>query len=100
MATLEDKILGERSEYYCSSSSDDETETENVMSESSIPKASKWEGMSCNTGPKGVLRVRFFIHFISKLLFKINILLKINLIFPTLVRLISTFGKAGTLKLT
>ncbi|XP_043469168.1 phosducin-like protein [Leptopilina heterotoma] len=56
MATLEDKILGERSEYYCSSSSDEETETENVMSECSIPKPSKWDGMSCNTGPKGVLR--------------------------------------------
>lgn len=57
MATLEDKILGEQREYYCSSSSDEETETEIVRSEYNDPKPSKWEGMSCNTGPKGVIRV-------------------------------------------
>ncbi|XP_046395510.1 phosducin-like protein [Ischnura elegans] len=65
MATLEDKLLGEKTEYYCSSSSEgeeDEEESENkdagaVASSDEIAKAdvSKWSGTASNTGPKGVL---------------------------------------------
>ncbi|KAG8224833.1 hypothetical protein J437_LFUL002280 [Ladona fulva] len=66
MATLEDKILGEKNEYYCSSSSegeDDDEESENkdeigadaaTMAGKSA-EISKWSGTASNTGPKGVI---------------------------------------------
>lgn len=66
MATLEDKILGEKLHNYCSSSeeSDDnssDTESENknktAPSEAAPPaEVNKWEGTSTNTGPKGVIK--------------------------------------------
>lgn len=71
MATLEDKILNEKLEYYCSSSSEDEgkdseasdseeTKPESVNSgEAPSVSCNEWNGTSSNTGPKGVLRVNF-----------------------------------------
>ncbi|KAH0554387.1 phosducin-like protein [Cotesia glomerata] len=70
MATLEDKILGEKLEYYCSSSDDEEKDSGDSDSEESkselkgsvqseeIPSSSydEWNGTSSNTGPKGVLK--------------------------------------------
>ncbi|KAH7954365.1 hypothetical protein HPB49_018042 [Dermacentor silvarum] len=69
MATLEDRILGEKLQYYCSSSSEDEDEpAENDASPSHVPASEKAppppppelkqrEGCSSvNTGPKGVLK--------------------------------------------
>lgn len=65
MASLEDKILGEKSQYYCSSSegsdndqSDDEpkkSQPEN-KEQPPPPDINKWEGTSSNTGPKGVIK--------------------------------------------
>ena len=71
MATLEDKILGEKLQYYCSSSSEDEGDNDSDNSckedEGCAPlempqketsmEFSEWDGTSCNTGPKGVIRV-------------------------------------------
>ncbi|XP_013780722.1 phosducin-like protein [Limulus polyphemus] len=76
MATLDDKILGEKLHYYCSSDSEEEDETENcdqgkderdkeleekrsAISEPTFipePELKEWEGSSVNTGPKGVLK--------------------------------------------
>ncbi|XP_031825926.1 phosducin-like protein 1 [Nomia melanderi] len=68
MSTLEDKILGEKLQYYCSSSedegndsSDSEKESDNekyhpTITESVEPSFSEWDGTSSNTGPKGVLK--------------------------------------------
>ncbi|CAG9856687.1 unnamed protein product [Phyllotreta striolata] len=65
MSTLEDKILGEKSQYYCSSSedsdhSDDESPPKGPSPGSSEPpppsEVNKWEGTSTNTGPKGVIK--------------------------------------------
>nr|XP_034185835.1 phosducin-like protein [Osmia lignaria] len=70
MSTLEDKILGEKLHYYCSSSSEDEEndsrdsdkDSDNeryppVITESCIePSFSEWDGTSSNTGPKGVIK--------------------------------------------
>lgn len=65
MSTLEDKLLGEKKEYYCSSSeSDDDVESddENKISESfkvdpgPPPLNPPDAGCSTNTGPKGVLK--------------------------------------------
>ncbi|XP_008215237.1 phosducin-like protein [Nasonia vitripennis] len=69
MATLEDKILGEKSQYYCSSSSEDEgndsasSDNEGEASNAYDMPAkqpsmdfSEWDGTSSNTGPKGVIR--------------------------------------------
>lgn len=62
MATLEDKILGEKLHNYCSSSEDSEnsdSETERKPKEdapSALPEPNKWEGTSTNTGPKGVIK--------------------------------------------
>ncbi|XP_022909275.1 phosducin-like protein [Onthophagus taurus] len=63
MATLEDKILGEKLHNYCSSSEESDGEDsdssgpkqlkENV---GSLPEPNKWEGTSTNTGPKGVIK--------------------------------------------
>lgn len=72
MSTLENKILGEKLHYYCSSSSEDEEndsadsdkETEDekypqIITNSSIePSFSEWDGTSSNTGPKGVIKVK------------------------------------------
>lgn len=71
MSTLEDKILGEKLHYYCSSSSEDEEndsrdsdkDSDNerypsAITESSVePSFSEWDGTSSNTGPKGVIKV-------------------------------------------
>ncbi|XP_014291438.1 phosducin-like protein [Halyomorpha halys] len=69
MTTLDDKILGIKKDYYCSSSESEEEENESESgsdvektAEDRIPTeqykepASKWEGSSKNTGPKGVIR--------------------------------------------
>lgn len=64
MATLEDKILGEKLHNYCSSSedepeadSDDETPAKTQVSEPEpLPQPNKWEGSATNTGPKGVIK--------------------------------------------
>lgn len=64
MATLEDKILGEKLHNYCSSSEDsdqdnsdsEETPLKNISNNPpSLPDINKWEGTSTNTGPKGVI---------------------------------------------
>lgn len=68
MATLEDKILGEKKEYYCSSGSEGEdsnddldTESDGACCNSESTSASyqgdaEWNGVSSNTGPKGVIK--------------------------------------------
>ncbi|XP_076752248.1 phosducin-like protein 1 [Xylocopa sonorina] len=68
MSTLEDKILGEKLHYYCSSSeeedndsadSDKEAEDEKrsqIITDSVEPSFSEWDGTSSNTGPKGVIK--------------------------------------------
>lgn len=64
MATLEDKILGEKLHNYCSSSEDEDpdsgSEDESPKPEpkepASLPEPNKWEGTATNTGPKGVLK--------------------------------------------
>ena len=62
MATLDDKLLGEKTHYYCSSSEDegdrDEPRTSKakrpVVKEAEPPKdMTHWSGNSANTGPKG-----------------------------------------------
>ncbi|KAF4528526.1 hypothetical protein B566_EDAN015607 [Ephemera danica] len=71
MATLEDKILGEKKQYYCDSSSEDEKDNEEddnnthkeeagasclKSSDIKLPEPSAWEGTATNTGPKGVIK--------------------------------------------
>lgn len=56
MATLEDRILGEKLDYYCSSSEDEDESTPRVPEEKAPPEVKLREGGSVNTGPKGVLR--------------------------------------------
>lgn len=68
MATLEDRILGEKLHYYCSSSEDEDEEEEEEEEEGGKreapgeevlappPERGGWEGSSTNTGPKGVLK--------------------------------------------
>lgn len=61
MSNLDDKILGEKTHYYCSSSEneDDDDGDQNHSSsknrEICVQSKIKWEGTSCNTGPKGVI---------------------------------------------
>lgn len=66
MLSLEDKILGEKVHNYCSSSDSGESDSESgdngrkptsskCEATQQIPEPSKWEGVSSNTGPKGVL---------------------------------------------
>lgn len=66
MATLDDRLLGEKKHYYCSSSSSSEDEADDTANETSevpsvkrsngVPEnAHEWSGSSSNTGPKGVL---------------------------------------------
>lgn len=69
MATLEDKILGEKLEYYCSSSEDeandsgdsDKEQAKNACTKEEAPSYASnydcWDGTSSNTGPKGVIAV-------------------------------------------
>ncbi|XP_024883189.1 phosducin-like protein [Temnothorax curvispinosus] len=70
MSTLEDKILGEKLHYYCSSSSsedegnnsgDSDKECDDVKyaddtAQYTTPSYSEWDGTSSNTGPKGVIK--------------------------------------------
>lgn len=67
MATLEDKILGEKLHCYCSSSEDEEEKSGSGDEEasnnasanqpsSSLPQPETWSGSSTNTGPKGVIK--------------------------------------------
>lgn len=69
MATLEDRILGEKLECYCSSSEDedeasaqssdpDENARTGARASADVPpvEVRQWEGCSVNTGPKGVLK--------------------------------------------
>ncbi|XP_076047034.1 phosducin-like protein 1 [Oratosquilla oratoria] len=70
MATLDDRLLGEKLQYYVSSSEDeddddDEENSEREKGKSSLrgasilqpaPDIKDWEGSSTNTGPKGVLK--------------------------------------------
>lgn len=64
MATLEDKILGEKLHNYCSSSEDehdsgsDNESSQKIQTEetASLPEPNKWEGTATNTGPKGVIK--------------------------------------------
>ncbi|XP_077290650.1 phosducin-like protein 1 [Arctopsyche grandis] len=65
MATLEDRILGEKTHYYCSSSEDeDDDDKSGSEGRSKAPAApapppeqsiNEWGGSATNTGPKGVL---------------------------------------------
>lgn len=65
MATLEDKILGEKLHNYCSSSEESDGDSSDIdecgpklvdEDVSPQPQLNKWEGTSTNTGPKGVIK--------------------------------------------
>lgn len=64
MTTLDDKLLGEKTHYYCSSDSEDEPDedSDKIAQTSSNPKfipsseLKEWDGSSTNTGPKGVIK--------------------------------------------
>ncbi|KAM0728141.1 Phosducin-like protein [Formica fusca] len=68
MSTLEDKILGEKLHYYCSSSSEDEGNDDSGDSDkeyndvkctedtAQYAAPAEWDGVSNNTGPKGVIK--------------------------------------------
>jgi len=56
MATLDDKLLGEKSHYYCSSSEDEEEMPTNPTNTASASVRDDWQGYSTNTGPKGVIQ--------------------------------------------
>lgn len=64
MATLDDKLLGEKLHYYCSSSEDEgeDSEESGVVggagggSSSAVAASTEWDGSSANTGPKGVIK--------------------------------------------
>lgn len=65
MATLEDKILGDTRQCYCSDSEGSDLEDESESSNLSVPQeptqepppeVNKWDGTSQNTGPKGVIK--------------------------------------------
>ncbi|KAI5695337.1 hypothetical protein M8J76_016147 [Diaphorina citri] len=66
MASLEEKILGERRENYCSSSEESEHEDSDAEEACSgvqkseqapePPPVKEWNGTASNTGPKGVLK--------------------------------------------
>jgi len=55
MATLDDKLLGEKLHYYCSSS-EDEDEDAGTVQPAPAPEGVGMGGPSGNTGPKGVLQ--------------------------------------------
>lgn len=58
MATLEDKLLGEKLEYYCDSSEDEDEGGIRLIKEEQLKEDpltfGKWNGESVNTGPKGL----------------------------------------------
>jgi len=70
MATLDDKLLGEKLQNYCSSSESDDEKGEETMDErksskkkslkfipeSEIKEEESWKGIATNTGPKGVIK--------------------------------------------
>lgn len=60
MTTFDDKLLGEKTHYYCSSESEDEPDEDSNVQTSPkfIPSGElrEWEGSSTNTGPKGVIK--------------------------------------------
>ncbi|XP_015903547.1 phosducin-like protein isoform X2 [Parasteatoda tepidariorum] len=65
MTTLDDKLLGEKTHYYCSSSEDEGNDDDSDdLSHAKEPQPKfipsqnldKWEGSSTNTGPKGVIK--------------------------------------------
>ena len=63
MATLDDKLLGEKLHYYCSSSEDEGEDSEEsgvvaggASSSSAVATSTEWDGSSANTGPKGVIK--------------------------------------------
>lgn len=63
MATLDDKLLGEKTHYYCSSSEDEddspsrEEKTDVVDTTPAVNHIiDDWQGYSTNTGPKGVIQ--------------------------------------------
>jgi len=61
MATLDDKLLGEKTHYYCSSSEDEEENSDGdrmgkAAPAASLPPPRQWDGTSSNTGPKGVIQ--------------------------------------------
>ncbi|XP_034249929.1 phosducin-like protein [Thrips palmi] len=67
MATLEDKILGEKLHNYCSSSEDEDEKSGSGDEETggketqpsnsnALPQPEPWSGSSTNTGPKGVIK--------------------------------------------
>lgn len=71
MATLDDKLLGEKTHYYCSSSEDEDensggsdreggkmvkSKVKLTKSSEDQPRSGAWEGTSTNTGPKGVIK--------------------------------------------
>lgn len=77
MSTLENRILGEKLHYYCSSSSEDEEndsadsdkEIEDekypqIITDSIEPSFSEWDGTSSNTGPKGVIKVKLRLQYL------------------------------------
>jgi len=55
MATLDDKLLGEKLHYYCSSS-EDEGEDKEPVERNPPPAMSSEGGGASNTGPKGVIK--------------------------------------------
>ncbi|RWS05188.1 hypothetical protein B4U79_05942 [Dinothrombium tinctorium] len=69
MSTIDDKLLGEKQHYYCSSDEENDNDTENDGEESERLTAAnirdeikphfefrEREAASCNTGPKGVIK--------------------------------------------
>jgi len=55
MATLDDKLLGEKLHYYCSSSEDEDDAGDAPSQSSAVPQPTL-DGSSGNTGPKGVIK--------------------------------------------
>ena len=55
MATLDDKLMGEKLEYYCSSSEDEDGGAPKFVAEEEIQRGQGWNGQATNTGPKGVI---------------------------------------------
>ena len=55
MATMDDKLMGEKRHYYCSSSEDEDDEAPKFVPESAIPAQANGAANVANTGPKGVL---------------------------------------------
>lgn len=56
MTTLEDKLTGEKLQYYCSSSEDEETENANIAEPNTNAVCTGAARTSSNCGPKGVVQ--------------------------------------------